>query len=220
MGSVLTAEKAHWKCETIWLSHKSLGLFITSVFVVARIQSGTLALVFRILRLHVESIWYHIEDWYLYTRDWDFTRCWCCISYLLWMLAQDLEAQVVSPVLGLNLAFDTWRQLHTWEGVDQNMLHRQTWKRWSTMPDETYSHWVLEPPTIFSQWVWMGIHTRSYLHQLSQLNEGQHFSILFLKFCAFCSCSFVVLAFEAWWFFLRGHQLTWINSRVQQEVNF
>ena len=32
------------------------------------------------------------------------------ISFL-WMLAQDLEAQVASPVLGLNFAFDTWRQL-------------------------------------------------------------------------------------------------------------
>lgn len=43
------------------------------------------------------------------------------------VLAQDLEAQVVSPFLGLNLAFDTWRQLHTWEGVDQNMLHDAWW---------------------------------------------------------------------------------------------
>ena len=34
MGSVLIAEEAHRKCETIWLSHKSLGLFITGVFVV------------------------------------------------------------------------------------------------------------------------------------------------------------------------------------------
>ena len=79
---VLTAKKAHWKCETIWLSHKSLGLFITGVFVVARIQSGTLVLLFKILRL---EIWYHFEDWYLCSRDRDFTRCWCCISYLLWM---------------------------------------------------------------------------------------------------------------------------------------
>ena len=78
------------------------------------------------------------------------------------------------------------------------------------MPDETYSQWEREPPTIFSQWVWMGIHTRSYPHQLSQLNEGQHFSILF-QIQILC---FVVVAL---WFWLL--KLGEISTRPPAHLN-